>query len=98
MPRAGFTPLSIAPQTRGWDAKVDSNFINIQTLLAGPLPLGLVHKTTPAMGSLAIAGFTVADYVGSYAHMVDAATPATNGYLIFSDGTNWRYQRTHTII
>lgn len=99
MPRPEFNRIVITGLGKGWDSMVDTNFTRIEELMElKPFPLRTVHRATPSEGSALFTDFAAGDYVGCYAHLVDAAAPATNGYMIFSDGTNWRYQRTHTVV
>ena len=99
MARPQFAPLTIDPKARGWDALVTANFQALQTMLnAQPWAPLLVHKTTPTDGSVALSGFAAADFPRCYLELVDAATPATNGYLIRSDATNWRYAKSNTVV
>lgn len=99
MARPTFTPVTIDPKTRGWDALVNDAMAQLialhNTLPFAPL---LVHKTTPADGSLALSGFVASDYPRCYLELVDAASPSTNGYLIRSDASIWRYAKSNTAV
>lgn len=99
MPRPQLTCDDIAPQTRGWDGRVDTNFSKVeQHVNLTPFALCLLHRSTPTGASQPIASFPAVDYNQCYAHLVDPATQATNGNLIFSNGTNWIYQRSNAVV
>lgn len=99
MARPATTLLSINNQAGGWDQTVDDNNDTLRSLLfTGPFPIFLVHRATANEGSTLLSTLAAADYKWCYAHVVDPATVATNGYLIFSDGTNWRYSKSNNTV
>ena len=98
MARPDTTLLAIDSQAGDWDATVDQNTDKIELFcFQEPYPMPLVHNSVADSGSSALSGFAAGSYKWCVCLLVDAATPATDGYMIYSDGTNWRYQRTDTI-
>lgn len=99
MPRPELSPLAITPQQLGWDASVDTNFSELkEKLTVKPIPLPLAYKTTPYTGATNISTLSASNYEYCYMHLTDAASIATNGRLIYSDGTDWRYVKSDATI
>lgn len=98
MPRPTILAKEIAAKGAHWDSTVDQNFSDIKTKTnINPLALSLVHKTTGSADSLPLSDFDPTEYFpGCYAHLVDAASPSTNGYMIYSDGSNWKYVKSNS--
>lgn len=95
MPRPSTTLTPISSQVAGWDEVVDDNNDSLrENLFLAPYPLPLVHKTTEDSESSPLSNFAASNYKWCMALVVDATTPATNGHLIYSDGTNWLYSRS----
>jgi len=99
MPRPPTVLLTINNQAGAWDQTVSDNNDTLRNLLfLKPYPMPLVHRSAANEGSVALSTYAAADYKWCYAHVVDPATVATNGYLIFSDGTNWRYHKSNNTV
>ena len=97
MGRPDTTLQSVDSQLAGWDAVVDDNLDKVRELtFLKPYPMPLAHKTVADSGSVALSTYAASDYKWCQVLIVDAATPATNGYIAFSDGTNWKYVKTMT--
>ena len=99
MPRPNTSFTDINSQNGNWDQTVDNNFDKAENLLFNdPMPLTNVHIAVANEGSTLLSTFAPANYKWCTAIVVDPALPATNGHLIYSDGTNWIYSRTGTIV
>ena len=102
MARPTTTLLTINGQAGDWDQTVDDNNDTLRTLLfTEPMAMTHVHRSTASESSTLLlggGGLAAASYAWCVAILVDPATVATNGVLIYSDGTNWRYQKTNTIV
>lgn len=97
MARPTTTLAAINSLLGNWDQTVDDNNDTLRTLLfTEPFPMVTVHSAAASEGSVPLSNFAATSFAFCTAMLVDAATPATNGYLIYSDGTNWKYQRTDT--
>lgn len=99
MARPDTTLASVDGQVGDWDQVVDANNDKIEQLcFQEPYPLSHVHDSTADESSSPLADYDAADYKWCIAILVDATSPGTNGYLIYSDGSDWRYQRTDTVV
>ncbi len=95
MARPTLVPKAIAAQGAHWDSTVDQNFADVASALTiKPYPMPLAHKTTASEGSTLLSTLDPALYSRCYLHLVDAASPSTNGYLIYSNGTIWKYVKS----
>lgn len=91
--------LAVTPQSRNWDAAITTNFQRVKEIcFEKPRPLPLVYRSTPLTGATLLSDYPAADYLGCQAYCTDADTPATNGYVIVSNGTVWQYERTGTTV
>lgn len=89
----------IPPGQRGWDSPTNTNFERFKERVENvPLPLPLVYKTTPAAGAIQLSTYAAADFLGCFAYLTDAATIATNGHMIYSDGTSWKYVKSEAAV
>ncbi|MCB1116895.1 MAG: hypothetical protein KDK71_10550 [Chlamydiia bacterium] len=99
MGRPTTTLLSINNQSGGWDQTIDDNMDTLRSLLfVGPAAILHVHWDAPSEGSTALSTFAAASYAWCIAIQVDVNNVSTNGRLIYSDGTNWRYQKSNNIV
>lgn len=99
MARPTTTLDTINNQAGAWDIIISGNFDTMRTLLfLAPYPMPLVHRSVANESSVALSTYAAADYKWCYVHVVDPATVATNGYLAFSDGTNWRYSKSNNTV
>lgn len=86
-------------QAGAWDETVTDNFDTLkENLFTGPYPLTAVHWDDPDENSVALSTFDAADYPWCILIQVDVNVVATNGRLIYSDGTNWRYQKSNNVV
>ena len=104
MPRPATLLDALNSQVGNWDQTVDDNNDTLRSLLfIGPYPMITVHRSAASEGSVPLfgfpsPGFDPALFAFCTVMVVDALNSATNGHMIYSDGTDWRYQRTHTIV
>lgn len=99
MARPTFTPPTITPQQAGWDANVNSSFDTLKTMIVRPFPLALVYKTSdPGGGVPQLSTLDPADYDKCVAMLTDPAAPATDGHMIYSDGSQWLYVKTLSVV
>lgn len=97
MARPDTTLASINAQAGNWDQIVDTNTDKVEEFLfQKPYPIPVVHIAAGDEGSTPLSGYPAASYKWCVAIVVDPASVGTNGNLIYSDGTNWKYQRTGT--
>jgi hypothetical protein len=95
MSRPNTNLTDIDSQNGNWDQTVDANNDKLESLLfAAPVPISNVHIAVADEGSTLLTGYAAASYAFCIAIVVDPATPATNGHLIYSDGSNWIYSRS----
>jgi len=86
----------IDDQQAGWNQTVDDMLAKVRDLgFINPSPEPLAHRTTPDSGSVLLSTLDPADYKWCRVLIVDPASPSTNGYYAFSNGTNWIYTKSN---
>lgn len=99
MARPKLLPKDIAAQGAHWDSTVDQNFAAVKdTLTIKPFPMPLAHVASASEDSILLSTLDPALYSRCYLHLVDAASPSTNGYLIYSNGSTWKYVKSETAV
>lgn len=99
MARPDTTFDNVDSQQAGWDATVDDNKDKMRQLLfLNPYPMPIFHRAAPDSASALLSDFAAADHKWCVGLLVDPVTAATNGYQIFSDGTDWRYTKSNTVV
>lgn len=95
MARPTLVPQAIAAQGAHWDSTVDQNFADVaSTLTIKPYPMPLAHVASASESSTLLSTLDASVYSRCYLHLVDAVSPSTNGYLIYSNGTIWKYVKS----
>jgi hypothetical protein len=91
--------LDVEGQAGGWDETVTDNNDTLKaSLFTGPYPLTLVHWDAPNENSVALSTFSAANYKWCILFQVDVNNVSTNGRIIYSDGTSWRYQKSNNVV